>query len=81
MGRVTSGALKPAPRLFLEAPLSATGEIILRREQRHYLVNVLRLSSGDPVRAFNGGDGEWLAHLATVSKKTVSLRCERKWLM
>jgi 16S rRNA (uracil1498-N3)-methyltransferase len=39
---------------------------------------VLRLSPGDPVHAFNGSDGEWLCYLATVSKKHVSLRCERK---
>ena len=70
--------MKTTPRLHLEAPLSAGGEITLSRDQGHYLTGVLRLSSGDAVRAFNGRDGEWLAYLATVSKKTVSLRCERR---
>ena len=70
--------MKTTPRLHLETPLSAGGEIILSRDQGHYLTGVLRLSSGDAVRAFNGRDGEWLAYLATVSKKTVSLRCERR---
>jgi 16S rRNA (uracil1498-N3)-methyltransferase len=70
--------MKTTPRLHLEMPLSAGGEIILSREQGHYLTGVLRLASGDAVRAFNGRDGEWLAYLATVSKKTVSLRCERR---
>ena len=70
--------MKTTPRLHLEAPLSAGGEIILSREQGHYLTGVLRLTSGDAVRAFNGRDGEWLAYLATVSKKSVSLRCERR---
>lgn len=70
--------MKTTPRLHLEETLSAGGEIILSREQGHYLTGVLRLSSGDAVRAFNGRDGEWLAYLATVSKKTVSLRCERR---
>ena len=70
--------MKTTPRLHLEAPLLAGGEIILSREQGHYLTGVLRLASGDAVRAFNGRDGEWLAYLATVSKKTVSLRCERR---
>ena len=69
--------MKTTPRLHLEEPLSAGGEIILSREQGHYLTGVLRLSSGDAVRAFNGRDGEWLAYLATVSKKSMSLRCER----
>jgi 16S rRNA (uracil1498-N3)-methyltransferase len=69
--------MKTTPRLHIEQPLSAGGEIVLSREQGHYLTGVLRLSAGDAVRAFNGRDGEWLAYLATVSKKTVSLRCER----
>ena len=51
---------------------------MLSREQGHYLTGVLRLSAGDAVRAFNGRDGEWLAYLATASKKSVSLRCERR---
>lgn len=70
--------MKTTPRLNLEETLSAGGEIILSREQGHYLTGVLRLSAGDAVRAFNGRDGEWLAYLATVTKKTVSLRCERR---
>jgi 16S rRNA (uracil1498-N3)-methyltransferase len=39
---------------------------------------VLRLVSGDPVKVFNALDGEWLAHLATIGKRTATLRCERK---
>ncbi len=70
--------MKTTPRLHLEETLSAGGEIILSREQGHYLTGVLRLAPGDAVRAFNGRDGEWLAYLATVSKKSVSLRCERR---
>ena len=62
----------------MKRPSRQGGEIILSREQGHYLTGVLRLSSGDAVRAFNGRDGEWLAYLATVSKKSVSLRCERR---
>ena len=70
--------MKTTPRLHLAETLSARSEIILSREQGHYLTVVLRLSSGDAVRPFNGRDGEWLAYLATVSKKSVSLRCERR---
>ena len=49
----------------------------LAREQGHYLTGVLRLAGGDPVRVFNGRDGEWLAYLV-VAKKSVAVRCERK---
>ena len=70
--------MKTTPRLHIEETLSANGEIMLTREQAHYLTGVLRLSAGDAVRAFNGRDGEWLTYLVTVNKKTVSLRCERR---
>jgi 16S rRNA (uracil1498-N3)-methyltransferase len=36
------------------------------------------LKPGDPLRLFNAGDGEWLAYLASVSKKTAIARCERR---
>ena len=70
--------MKTTPRLNIEDTLSAAREIILTREQAHYLTGVLRLSAGDAVRAFNGRDGEWLTYLAAVTKKSVSLRCERR---
>ncbi len=69
--------MKTTPRLNIEETLSAAREIVLTREQAHYLTGVLRLGAGDAVRAFNGRDGEWLSYLATVSKKSVSLRCEK----
>ena len=36
------------------------------------------MAGGDPVRVFNGADGEWLAYLATVAKKHATIRCERR---
>lgn len=70
--------MKTTPRLFLDAAFSEGSEIELPRPQAHYLVDVLRLAGGDALRIFNGRDGEWLAYLATVSKKHVTLRCERR---
>lgn len=70
--------MKTTPRLFVEDRLAEASEITLGRDQGHYLTGVLRLVAGDPVRAFNNRDGEWLCYLATVSKKTVTLRCERR---
>jgi 16S rRNA (uracil1498-N3)-methyltransferase len=79
MGAVYTGhTMKTTPRIHLDAPLGAGAEIELPREQAHYLTGVLRLVSGDPVSVFNTRDGEFLAYLATVSKKHVSLRCERR---
>jgi 16S rRNA (uracil1498-N3)-methyltransferase len=69
--------MKTTPRLHIQDILSAAREIVLSREQAHYLTGVLRMAAGDAVRAFNGRDGEWLTYLATVTKKSVSLHCER----
>ena len=53
-----------SPRLFVDAPLSAGASVALDRDQTNYLGNVLRLSSGASVLAFNGRDGEWQAEIA-----------------
>ena len=74
----TGNAMKTTPRIHLSGKLAEAREIELEREQGHYLTGVLRLGPGDPVSAFNAEDGEWLCYLATVSKKHVSLRCERQ---
>jgi 16S rRNA (uracil1498-N3)-methyltransferase len=53
-----------APRLFVDAPLSAGHLVALERGQSNYLGNVLRLAAGDTVLVFNGRDGEWQAEIA-----------------
>ena len=70
--------MKTTPRLHLDAELGPSRDIGLPREQAHYLTGVLRLEPGDPVSVFNARDGEWLAYLTTVSKKSSALRCERR---
>jgi len=50
-----------SPRLFVDAALAAGQTVALERSQSNYLGNVLRLSAGDTVLAFNGRDGEWQA--------------------
>lgn len=53
-----------APRLFVDAPLSAGENVALERNQSNYLGNVLRLEAGDTILVFNGQDGEWRAQIA-----------------
>ncbi|TKW74540.1 MAG: 16S rRNA (uracil(1498)-N(3))-methyltransferase, partial [Bradyrhizobium icense] len=53
-----------SPRLFVDAPLAAGASVALDRDQANYLGNVLRLSSGARILAFNGRDGEWDAEIA-----------------
>jgi 16S rRNA (uracil1498-N3)-methyltransferase len=52
------------PRLFVDGPLAAGETVALERNQSNYLGNVLRLSGGDSILAFNGRDGEWQASIA-----------------
>jgi 16S rRNA (uracil1498-N3)-methyltransferase len=68
---------KTTPRLHVDSALSVAGEIVLAKEQGHYLTNVLRLNAGDAVRVFNSTDGEWFSYITESTKKSVTLRCEK----
>ena len=65
-----------SPRLFIPENLAEKLTILLEPEQSHYLTGVLRLKIDDPVRLFNGKNGEWLAHLGEIKKHSVSLHVE-----
>jgi 16S rRNA (uracil1498-N3)-methyltransferase len=53
-----------SPRLFVDAALAPGESVPLERNQSNYLGNVLRLSAGGTILAFNGRDGEWQASIA-----------------
>lgn len=67
-----------AQRLFVRARLAARAVIELDRSQTHYLVNVLRLGSGDGVLVFNGEDGEWRTVLSERSRRNWALLVEEQ---
>jgi 16S rRNA (uracil1498-N3)-methyltransferase len=46
-------------RLYVDALLKEGGMVALDRSQTHYLITVLRLTTGRRILAFNGRDGEW----------------------
>src|SRR6266404_1520911 len=52
------------PRLFVDAALAAGETVVIERSQSNYLGNVLRLSAGATILAFNGRDGEWQASIS-----------------
>src|SRR6202047_2517336 len=52
------------PRLFVDAALMPDQTVALARDQSNYLGNVLRLSAGGSILAFNGRDGEWQASIS-----------------
>ena len=66
------------PRLFVKSPLSAGADVVLDRDQAHYLKNVLRIKPDSYVLIFNGADGEWCSRVATAGKKSMSLAAEHQ---
>jgi 16S rRNA (uracil1498-N3)-methyltransferase len=68
---------KTTPRLHVEAAFDVATEIMLPKEQGHYLTNVLRMNAGDAVQVFNNTHGEWLAYITEAGKKSVQIRCEK----
>lgn len=64
-----------APRLHVAAPLAPGAEVPLAAPQAHYLRDVMRMTPGEAVRAFNGRDGAWLTEIAALGKGKGSLRC------
>lgn len=64
-------------RLYVDAELAEGASVSPSDGQAHYLLHVMRAKAGDAVRLFNGKDGEWLARVEEVSKRSCVLVCER----
>ncbi len=62
-------------RLFVEAPLSAGARVVIEEGQAHYLLHVMRARIGDRISLFNGRDGEWLAAVSEIAKRTCTVDC------
>lgn len=62
------------PRLYVKSDLRENGFAALDDAQAKYLTRVMRLSTGDHVRVFNGRDGEWDAVIDMVEGRTVLLK-------
>jgi 16S rRNA (uracil1498-N3)-methyltransferase len=66
------------PRLFVRTALSAGARVELDSAHAHYLGNVLRLSEGAELLAFDGSSGEWFARISEAGKKHMALAIERR---
>jgi len=64
-------------RLFVPHDLAPGAAFAADRAQSHYLAHVLRMGEGAQLLVFNGRDGEWRAHVSSVSNKGVRLAVER----
>lgn len=67
----------PSIRLFVDTPLREGKTFALDKSQANYLLNVLRLPTGQPVLVFNGRDGEFMAKVSGEGKRA-GLRIERQ---
>jgi 16S rRNA (uracil1498-N3)-methyltransferase len=65
-------------RLYVESALGSGLPVDLSNGQAHYLLHVMRARPGDRVCLFNGRDGEWVANIAKVTKKSCTLVCARQ---
>lgn len=61
------------PRLFVRTALSEGARIDLDAAQVNYLGNVMRLGPGSALLVFDGGSGEWVAHIADATRKRMTL--------
>jgi 16S rRNA (uracil1498-N3)-methyltransferase len=61
------------PRLFVSDNLDQGASITLSREHSHYILNVMRKSTGDSILVFNGRDGEWRATVTPEGRKAAVL--------
>jgi 16S rRNA (uracil1498-N3)-methyltransferase len=62
------------PRLFVAQEIVDGQEIRIDGGQAHYLVSVMRLKPGAPVKLFDDSTGEWLAEAAAIGRRDLVLR-------
>jgi 16S rRNA (uracil1498-N3)-methyltransferase len=60
------------PRLYVESEL-APGPLRIDGPPAHYLIAVMRLKAGDPVKLFDDATGEWLGVANNVGRRDIVL--------
>jgi 16S rRNA (uracil1498-N3)-methyltransferase len=68
---------RSTPRLFVETSLSQGATLRIDGPQAHYLLSVMRLKAGDPVKLFDGESGEWLGTASATGKRDLTLDVTR----
>lgn len=65
-------------RLYVTNPLQAGADFDASAGQAHYLGTVMRRGVGDPVRLFNGADGEWQGRILSLKRDRARLGVEAR---
>jgi 16S rRNA (uracil1498-N3)-methyltransferase len=61
-------------RIYLDKKLNLDLDLILEKEDAHYLTNVMRLRVGDNVFLFNSKDGEFKGEIISSDKKNIKIK-------
>jgi 16S rRNA (uracil1498-N3)-methyltransferase len=61
-------------RIYLDKKLNLDLDLILEKEDAHYLMNVMRLREGDNVFLFNSKDGEFKGEIISSDKKNTKIK-------
>ncbi len=61
-------------RIYLDKKLNLDLDLILEKEDAHYLKNVMRLREGDNVFLFNSKDGEFKGEIISSDKKNTKVK-------
>lgn len=69
---------KSTPRLFVEQLLAEGAEVYLAGNSAHYLLSVMRVREGAPVKLFDDVSGEYLATVSNAGKRDLILTVEAK---
>lgn len=64
---------KSTPRLFVEQPLVEGATLNISGNSAHYLIGVMRLKEGAPVKLFDDVSGEYLATVTETHKRDLVL--------
>ncbi len=67
-----------APRLYVDVELSNGAEVRLDGNHAHYLLKVMRVKQGDPVKLFDDRTGEYLTHVSAMGKRDLILLIDGK---
>jgi 16S rRNA (uracil1498-N3)-methyltransferase len=61
-------------RLFIDTPLFNDMDVRIDGAQAHYLIAVMRLKTGDPIKLCDDVSGEWLAEATAIGKRDLIVR-------
>jgi 16S rRNA (uracil1498-N3)-methyltransferase len=67
---------RSAPRLFVAQPLAPGGSLRIEGNAAHYLLNVMRLAEGAPVKLFDDISGEYLARVTARGRRDLLVEIE-----